>query len=127
MIYDFVVTLKNEKSRSIDTISILVILLSAAAFSWVRISGLSESPIFIVAAVLLIGGIIFLLYRRKHQGQVRFDKLMIVAGITWFAMPYLAWIGLAVLLLSQLEKPAKSNLEIGFSTDRIVMNHIIRK
>ena len=127
MIYDYVVTLKNEKSRSIDTISILVILISAAAFSWVRISGLSESPIFLVAAILLVCGIIWQLYRRKKQKQVGFSKLMVIAGITWFAMPYLAWIGLAVLLLSLLEKPAKTNLEIGFTTDRIVMNHIIKK
>ena len=127
MVYDYVVTLKNERGRSIDIVSILVILISAAAFIWVRISGLSESPIFIVAAVLLVAGIIWLLYRRRKHKQVGFSKLMVIAGITWFAMPSLPWLGLAVLILSLLEKPAKANLEIGFTTDRIVMNHIIKK
>ena len=127
MVYDYVVTLKNERRRSIDTISILVILISAIAFAWVRISALSGSPIFIFAAVILVGGIIFLVKSRKNNEQVAFSKLMIVAGITWFAVPGLAWVGLAVLLLSLLEKPAKTNLEIGFTTDIIVMNHIIKK
>src|SRR5687768_2502632 len=108
MVYDYVVTLKNERGRSIDIISILVILISAAAFSWVHISGLSDSPIFIAAAVLLVAGIIWLLYRRRKDKQVGFSKLMVVAGITWFAMPSLPWIGLAVLILSLLEKPAKA-------------------
>ena len=128
MIYDYVVTLKNERRKSIDMISILSILLSAVAFFSVMLRNTGSSYIFIVAATLLLAGLAWILYnKKKHPGHTRYSKLLIVAGITWFAMPYIPWVGFFVLLLSLLEKPAKMPLEIGFTHDRVVINNLIRK
>jgi LPXTG-motif cell wall-anchored protein len=127
MVYDYVVTLKNERRRSVDAVSILVILISALAFLLVLVRGLSSSMIFAAAAVLLVAGLAWLIFRRKNNNNISFAKLLIIAGITWFAMPFLPWMGLLILLLSLLEKPAKMPLEIGFTHDRVVMNNIFRK
>ena len=128
MIYDYVVTLKNERRKSIDLISVLAILLSAVAFLSVMLRNTGSSFIFIVAATLLLAGLAWIWYNNKQKpGQTRYSKLLIVAGITWFAMPYLPWVGFFVLLLSLLEKPAKMPLEIGFTHDRVVMNNLLRK
>ena len=53
--------------------------------------------------------------------------LLLIAGITWFAMPYAPWIGILLLLLALLERPAKLPMEIGFNDDRIVFNTLVRR
>ena len=127
MVYDYVVTLKHERHNSINAVSVLAILLSAAAFVSVLLAD-NASAIFLVAALLLSGGLIYTWWAgRAHSHKIRYSKLLIVAGITWFAMPYLPWIGVLVLLLSLLEKPAKMPLEIGFTQDRIVVNNFFRQ
>ncbi|MBE7169687.1 MAG: hypothetical protein INR73_03810 [Williamsia sp.] len=57
-----------------------------------------------------------------------YSHILMAAGLTWFAVPGLvAWIGLPVLVLALLERPAKLPLEIGFTDDRIVINNLFKK
>src|SRR4051812_27574396 len=121
MVYDYVVTLKNERLRSIDIISSFLILLSACAFLSIIFRSGEGSIIFPVAACILIAGIAINWFRKNKGKALYFSPLLIVAGIAWLAMPMFAWIGLVLLLLSLLEKPARMPLEIGFTHDRVVL------
>src|SRR5690349_24043360 len=127
MVYDFVVTLKNERLRSIDIISSFLILLSAFAFLSVIFQSGEYSLIFPAAACILVGGIVVNWLRKRKGKAIYFSPLLIVAGIAWLAMPVFPWIGLILLLLSLLEKPARMPLEIGFTQDRVVLNTLFRK
>src|SRR4051794_34109740 len=107
MIYDYVVTLRNDRKRSVDIISILVLLISGFCFLNVLVHATRLALIFPAAVLLLLAAFVFSWYRKKQNKRVRFSIPLVVAGVTWFAMPYLPWIGMPVLLLALLEKPAK--------------------
>jgi hypothetical protein len=76
---------------------------------------------------VIAGGLAWNWYQSKRGFDIKFGRILLVAGITWFAMPFMPWLGLPVLLLAFLEKPAKLPLEIGFTDDRIVFNNLFRK
>src|SRR5215207_3085925 len=128
MVYDYLVTLKNERRNVIDLISILLTGLSALFFlsqvSW----PLKSSYVFLLAFGVLAAGLVLKWYNRTRKNkQVFFKWLLFLAGITWFAMPFLYWAGIPMLLLGLIEKQAKFPLEIGFKDDRIVFNTLIKK
>ena len=64
---------------------------------------------------------------RNHRKYISYSRVLLVTGLTWFAVPGVAWIGVPVLLLALLERPAKLPMEIGFSDDRIVFNTLIKR
>src|SRR4030088_2389019 len=100
MIYQYVVTLKNERQRSIDIISVLILLVSALCFAKALFDNSKTIPfIFIVSLVLVIAGLSWNWFRRKKQANIYFSRILLIAGITWFAMPFMPWIGFPVLLL----------------------------
>jgi hypothetical protein len=128
MVYDYLVTLKNERRNVIDGVSMLLTGLSALFFlsqvSW----PVKSSYIFLISFLVLAAGLAFNWYNRTRKNkQVFFKWLLFLAGITWFAMPFLYWAGIPMLLLGLIEKQAKFPLEIGFKDDRIVFNTLIKK
>jgi energy-coupling factor transporter transmembrane protein EcfT len=127
MEYDYVVELKKERKKSIDVISLLVVLLSIIAFLFVLIKGNTFFYIFIASLILLIAGLIRLYTRKNKSPLVQFAPLLFISGLTWLAMPFIPWVALPVLLLSMLEKPAKTPLNIGFSKQGITLNNLFRK
>jgi hypothetical protein len=128
MIYQYVVTLKNDKQRLIDLIGLFIASVSAIAFLTVFVRFERTSYIFLAGFILIVAGLIYNWYRRKKHSDTSFSRVLLVAGIIWFAMPHhFGWIGLPILLLALLEPHARRPLEIGFSDDRVVINSLIRK
>jgi hypothetical protein len=127
MIYQYVVTLRNEKRRTVDIVSIMAVVVSAVAFSVMLIEQSPFNYIFLAAVVLIVAGLGYNIYNRRNPAGLKFGRLLLIAGLTWFAMPFAQWIGLLLLLLAFLERPAKLPLEVGFNEDRIVLNTIIRR
>src|SRR4051812_29533414 len=107
MIYQYVVTLKSERKRSVDFISVVAIVISIVAFAAMLIWKQPFMYIFPAAVVLLIAGLAWNIYNRKKNAPLTFGWLLLIAGLTWFAMPFASWIGLLLLLLALLERPAK--------------------
>jgi len=138
MVYDYVVTLKNDRGKFVDVISFLVIFLSSFMFLSAYLT-LPESFIFLIVSILLAGGIVWNIYRRRKRLQLKFSHLLLVAGVIWFSMPannitlghftfaITPIIASAIILLFVLERPAKLPLEIGFTEDKIVFNNLFRK
>lgn len=128
MVYEYVVTLKNERAKYVNTVSILLSLISAAFFLIQHFRPQKENLIFIVSFLLISGGLIWNRYVFvKRQKNVFYSRILLVAGLTWFAMPSLPWIGIPILLLALLEKQAKFHLEIGFTGERIVFNTLFKR
>lgn len=128
MIYDYVVTLKNERGKYINTISFLLAGISALFFLVQQIKSREQTFIFTISFLLIVSGFIWNTYMSaKKQRPVYYSRVLLIAGITWFAMPFLQWIGIPLLLLALIEKQAKLPLEVGFSNKRIAINTLFRR
>ncbi|MEO5996151.1 MAG: hypothetical protein ABIN89_05480 [Chitinophagaceae bacterium] len=128
MVFDYVVTLKNERGKYINTISLLLCLMSAAFFLIQQIKTGKHSFIFLISFCLITGGLIWNRYIvTKKRKPVFYSRILLVAGVTWFAMPFLSWTGLPLILLALLEKQARFTLEIGVTKDRIVFNSLFKR
>ena len=127
MIYQYVVTLRNERRRTVDFVSIMAVVISCIAFGIMLADKSTFKYIFLASGILLLAGLVWNIYNRRAPSGLKFGRLLLVAGITWFVMPFAQWIGLLLLLLGFLERPAKLPLEIGFNDDRIVVNTLFRR
>ena len=143
MVYQYVVTLRNDKGRIINVISLLLIILSAAVFLMLQIKAGSSFILFGVSFALILLGLCWVYFQhRNRRTYIPYSRILLVVSVTWLAsagrillgphttlltIPAEVWIGIAVLLLALLERPAKLPLEIGFSDDRIVINTLLKK
>ncbi|HMH21577.1 MAG TPA: hypothetical protein VK563_07370 [Puia sp.] len=128
MRYEYVVILRRDSDRSIDTISILLCLFSALTFLY----DLSRSAIFnyylLFSSFILLVGTGYTIYRgRVNKVRVRYRWLLLIAGAGWVGMPWLQWLSAFFVLFVFLEYQAKYPLEIGFSADRVVINTLIKR
>src|SRR5436190_20221738 len=107
MIFDYVVTLKNERGKYVNIISLLLCGMSAIFFLLQQIKTGKQSFIFIISFCLILGGLLWnrFLFNKKRK-PVFYSRVLLVAGVTWFAMPFLSWIGLPLIMLALLEKQA---------------------
>lgn len=131
MIYEYVVTLRNERAKYINALSLLISVISAMFFLFQQFRQERQNwypYLYLISALLIIAGLTWNWYiSLKKIRPVYYSKILLVAAVTWIAMPFLPWIGLLLVLLSLLEKPARLPLEIGFNNDRVVFNTIIRR
>ncbi|MBC7903424.1 MAG: hypothetical protein H7Y27_08370 [Gemmatimonadaceae bacterium] len=127
MIYPYVVTLRNNNRRLIDTISILMLIVSVLLF--LRELALSADRKIIYFIVPLIIALIVgkNIYQQKKGKAVNYQTALLIAGTAWIAMPFLNWLAIPFLLMGLIEKQAKFPLEVGFSDDKVVINSLIRR
>jgi len=128
MVYQYVVTLKNNSRKYIDTFSLLLLLISALLF--LREQYLSPNIkipyLFGGFAIIAIAGWNF--YHQKKKGKiVYYNSALFVAAIGWVTMPYLSWLFLPFALLGLFERQAKLPLEVGFTDTEIAINTLIRR
>jgi hypothetical protein len=127
MRYQYVVILKRDSGRTIDSISVLLCLFSGLSFLFEQ-TRLGKFNFFITGmAILLLGGTLLNLWLARKKKQPRYRLLLLIAAVGWLAMPYIPWLGALFFLLAFLEYQARHPLEIGFSPDRIVLNTLFRK
>lgn len=127
MVYDYVVTLKNQSVNRINIISRLVAGISAAFFLYQQVKSGWHTYLFLASFLLIAGGLSWNWYSAKKHKPVSYSRILLVAGVTWFAMPFLFWIGLPLIAMALLEKQARFHLEIGFTRERIVFNTLIKQ
>ena len=127
MRYQYVVILKRDSGRTIDTISVLLCLFSGLSFLFEQ-SRLGKFNFFITGmAILLLAGTMLNLWMAKKKKKPRYRLLLLIAAVGWLGMPVMPWLGALFFLLAFLEYQARHPLEIGFSPDRIVLNTLVRK
>lgn len=132
MRYQYVVTLKRESERTTDVLSSLLCLLSAIFFLYSSISpGMDTGGHSYfhagIAVILLVGLVINLVSRRAGRTYIRYRYLLLTAALGWLASPILPWLAGLFFVLAFLEYQTKRPLEIGFDSDRVVINTLIRR
>jgi hypothetical protein len=126
MRYDYVVALKRENARKTDLVSLLLLIFSILAFAFMQFrTGLRIFPC--LAILILIVGLVINLRKLKEKGEMKFRIWLFVAGVCWFGMPVLTWLGLPFFLLGLLEVQAKYPLEIGFNENGLTINSLLKK
>jgi len=131
MVYDYVVTLKNERKKYVDFISILICILSFLFFIKAFINAGFKDFIYLVAAILIAiiaGYNIYTSYRYPSITKY-YSRALMIAGLAWLVVPVTAlkWLSVPIIILSLVEKFSKANLEIGFDNNSVVINTIFKK
>lgn len=127
MIYNYVVTLKNQHTRSLDLLGILISVVSLSFFLRELIIGSSAA---LAAGMGILGILLFLTlnyFDLKKGKKVYYAKPMLIAALVWMKMPYMNILSIVFIALALLEYQAKYAVEIGFSETEIVINAIIKK
>ena len=135
MRYQYVVILKRDSERKTDVLSFLLCMVSAVFFLFAAASSfLTVTPPVplawfdaVIGLVLLTGLAVNSISRRAGHRRVRYRYLLIVAALGWFGSFILPWLAIPFVLLAFLEYQTKRPLEIGFDSDRVVINTLIRR
>ncbi len=126
MHYDYVVTLKRDNARKTDFVSVLLLVFSLLNFCYAQIRS-GFSTYLIVSVFIIILGLTVNIYRGRTNKEMRFRNWLFVAGILWLGMPYFQWMFLPFIFFAILEAQAKYPLEVGFSSEGVVINTLFKK
>ena len=126
MRYEYVVTLRRNVERQIDTISLSLCSLSVLAFIYAQIRSGAINLLLCFGAITVSIGIIQNLVRARRQ-RIRYKIWLLLSGLFWIGMPWLNWLAIIFFFLAFLEYQAKYPLEVGFTADRIVINTLFPK
>lgn len=128
MIFPYLVILKRDSERTLDLISILLCVFSGLNFINEQLkSGHFQLFFTLFAAAVLAGTTINIVINRKTGQQVRYRYWLLLAGLGWLGMSFLPWLGILFFFQSFLEHQVKRPLEIGFSSDRVVINTLFKQ
>lgn len=127
MRYEYVVSIKRDNEKHIDTISFCLCALSALAFTFEQFRTAHFIFFLSFATAIIVVGLTLNFISAKKGNQVRYRNWLFIAGIFWIGMPYLQWLAAIFFILAFLEYQAKYPLEVGFSQDEIVINSLFKK
>jgi hypothetical protein len=129
MVYNYVVTLKNNSRRFVDIFSLWLLVISVVLFVRQYLyepgSFLNVYPLLPALIVILIAWNIY--RKRKYKRPVSYSHALFIAAIGWIAMPFLAWLVVPFVLMGLFERTAKLPLEVGFTDNQVVINTLIRR
>jgi hypothetical protein len=126
MHYDYVVTLKRENAHKTDLISLLLLIFSLLAFSFVQIrNGLNL--LLCLGIAIVLSGLLANLRSARKKKEMRFRYWLFATGICWIGMPYLQWLIIPFFVMAMMEAQAKYPLEIGFYSEGVVLNSLFNK
>lgn len=129
MVYNYIVTLRNENSKYIDIISFLLCTVSALLFLREQLVTSQKTIVYLIGFLFMVVAVGRNIYLRRVRGQesVKYNRALFFAAIMWTVMPYFQWLIFVLGFLGLLEFQAKFPLEIGFTEKQIVFNSIIKK
>jgi hypothetical protein len=126
MHYDYVVTLKRENARKTDMVSFILLLFSILIFSY-TIYRHGFSIFLCFALLILLSGLLINLVSLQKRKDLHFRNWLFVTGLLWLGMPFLQWLSIPFIFFALLEAQAKYPLEIGFYSEGIIINSLIKK
>ena len=126
MHYDYVVTLKRENAHKTDLVSLLLLIFSLLAFSFVQIrNGLNL--LLCLGIAIVLSGLLANLRSARKKKEMRFRYWLFATGICWIGMPFLQWLIIPFFVMAMMEAQAKYPLEIGFYSEGVVLNSLFNK
>ncbi|MFY7964356.1 MAG: hypothetical protein ACOVO1_05630 [Chitinophagaceae bacterium] len=133
--YEFIVVLKKKSGNVIDLISLLMLGISLAFFSFefsIEFKAFSNSinrvnGILLVWITGILGWLLFCRYQQKRGITPYYRFALMIAAWGWFMNPQTILIAVVFLIASFLEKPVKVQPEYAFDDDGIVFNSFPQK
>ncbi len=127
MVYQYVVTLKNQNHRYLDILGLILSVVSVICFTMELLRSDNVSLAYLIGAVAVLGFIIFNLIQQTKKRKVYYSRALLLAGLVWMKMPYFSWLLFVFVILALLEYQAKYSTEIGFSDNEVVINTLFKK
>jgi hypothetical protein len=127
MRYEYVVILKRGRESAIQTISIILCTISVFSFVFQQVRS-GEINIFLaIAAIILSVGIFLQTLSVKNKKNYSLRIWLWLAGIFWLGMAGWKFLSIPFFLLGFLEAQARHPLEIGFTSDKVVINSLFKR
>src|SRR5690348_18432514 len=103
MVYQYVVTLKNQSNRYIDLLGLLLSIFSTICFvlELIRSSNVIVAPL--IGAVAVPGFVIWNLVLAAKKHKVYYSRALLIAALVWMKMPYFQWLAFVFIILALLE------------------------
>jgi hypothetical protein len=134
MRYPYVVILKKDSDRLIDSISLRLCLFSVLVFLYEQARTRHFNYFLSLAgAIVLTGGLLNIFTARKNRKEksinkpIRYKYWLLVCAVGWLGVSSLPGVGVLFLLMAVLEHQAKRPLEIGVDKDQVVINTLFRR
>jgi hypothetical protein len=127
MVYQYVVTLKNQTSRYIDILGLILSVFSVVCFSLELFRSNSVSVAYLAGSIAVLGIVVWNLAQQAKNRKVYYSRALLIAALVWMKMPYFQWLVFVFIILALLEYQAKYAIEIGFSDNIIVINSLFKK
>jgi len=128
MIYHYVVTLKNQQTRYLDTLGILLSVLSMLFFVREMINSKDVGFAYLLGSIFIVIVLVWNIYQSKYRNKkVYYSRALLIAALVWMKMPFFQWLSFVFIILALLEYQAKYSVEIGFSDKEIILNTFFKK
>ena len=128
MIYQYVVTLKNQQTRAIDLFGFILSFVSVIFFGQEMMKSSEIGLAYAIGSVAILIVLGYNLYQSQKNGRkVYYSRALLIAALVWMKMPSLQWLFFVFVVLALLEYQAKYAVEIGFGETHILMNTLIKK
>jgi hypothetical protein len=129
MVYQYVVTLRNDTAKYIDLISIFLAGSSALLFLREQLITNHKTISYLIGFLFIAVVIIWNIYmiRSKKREKVYYNRALFFAALVWANMPYFQWLVFVFAFLGLAEYHAKFPLEIGFSDQQVVFNSLFKR
>lgn len=130
--FDFIVVLKTKSTKTIDTISFLMLALAVSFFSFnlvMQYASAGFSPKLILLLVWIIAIIFWLIYKKnleKKGVNLNYRFALMIAAWGWF-MVNIWYIAVVYLLAAVFENTIKATPEWAFDEKEIMSNTFPRK
>jgi hypothetical protein len=133
MIFDYVVILRNTSRRSIQLLNLFLAVIAIVYLAY-RFAATPFLEVYTMAGLVIILLLLALLYAIKEKRKKPFatpGSFLFFAGLLILFNKQTQWVevlfAFGLIVLSALEEKAKANLEIGFSTQFILFDNLLKK
>lgn len=127
MVYQYVVSLKNQHNKFIDLLGILLSVVSVIFFVRELVLDQHVSFAYLLGAVFVTLVLAWNIIQSAKGKRVYYSRALLIAALVWMKMPFMQWLAFVLIILALLEYQAKYSLEIGFSDKEIVINSLWKK
>lgn len=129
-VYDFIIVLKSNQHRLVDTISRMMLLIAIAVFSYTLSLGTTTKQTVLLS--LLIAGMLawwYRCYQKQKKGEMPFYRLgLLMATCGWLILSgYDHWITILYFVAVLAEKQVKFPQEIAFDEEGLLFNTLPKK
>jgi hypothetical protein len=133
--YEYIVVLKKSSTKVIDIISLLMLAISTAFFSYdfalqFKAAGNvinSTNTLLLVWIFGIIGWLLFCRNQQRRGLTPHYRFALMLAAWGWFMHPAAMWLAAVFLLAAFLEKPLKVVPEYAFDDHEIAFNSFPQK